>query len=316
MFLCVTCVSCKMKKTEKPLPGKIAVEDIMHHVCTIYDNSDSAAITFKIKNEQDVHYNGFTWLNRKDSLVGSEYIAGQKREDYKGNIATFDTKGNLAERLYMSKPGEIAGLIFSSRNDKYLLFTTDTVGDIDKNPFEGLTRMNSIMIMDLQKRKIIRVFKDVGIMPGFTIHESPWLFDETRFVYSYTRPEGYDQNNKYDSSGVYICDIGNGQKKLLIPNAYFPICSPTSLKIAYIKDQALRVLNLETKNSVVIFDAAKNIRFRDIHWTPDGEYIYLAYFSDYPFGMFFFHEKLIDVATGESIPFKKIDFGLFAYSWK
>jgi hypothetical protein len=317
MILSSIGISCKMRKIEKPLPGKIAIQDIMNHVCSLYNNSDTASLVFKMRNDKEVQYDGFTWLNRQDLFVGSEYVPGKKSGDYKGNIAVFDLHGNMIERLYQAVPGETAGLTYPSRSDKYLLFTVEKEGDV-KDPFEALKRMNSIIIMDLPKKQVIRLIKDVGTIPAFEIHESPWLFDETAFVYSYKKGEEplHDSVAEQDSSGIYICNIGTGQRKLLIADAHFAICSPTNLKIAYIKDQALRIMDLKTNNDTVIYKATKNERVRNIHWTPDGKCIYLASFHDYPFGFFLFGEKLIDVGTGESVPFKKIDFGLFAYSWK
>jgi WD40 repeat protein len=310
--------SCKMKKTVKALPGKIAIEDIMKHTCSIYEDSDTARITFTIRNGQNGYYSGFSWLNTKDLFVGSEHVPGEESSDYKANISVFNLQGNMIERLYEAKAGEFAGLTHPSRNDKYLLFASEKKGDASKEPFEGLKRMNSIIIMDLPKKQVIQSIKDVGTIPAFEIDESPWLFDETAFVYSYKKDEDplHGSVPEQGSSGIYICNIGTGQRKLLIADAHFAICSPTDLKIAYIKDRALRILDLKTNNDTVIYKAAKNERVRNIHWIPDGKSIYLASFHDYPLGFFSFGEKLIDVGTGESVPFKKIDFGLFAYSWK
>jgi WD40 repeat protein len=307
-----------MKRTVKALPGKIAIEDIMNHTCSIYEDSDTARLIFGIRNGKNGHYSGFSWLNTRDLFVGSEYVSDKENTDYKGNISVFSLHGDMIERLYEAKAGEFAGLTYPSRNDKYLLFTSEKEGDASKDPFEGLKRMNSIIIMDLPKRQVIKLFKDVGTIPAFEIRESPWLFDETAFVYSYKKAEEplHDSVAEQDSSGIYMCNIGTGERKLLIADAYFAICSPTNLKIAYIKDQALRIMDLKTNNDTVIYKAAKNERVRNIHWTPDGKSIYSASFHDYPFGFFLFGEKLIDVATGESMPFKEIDFGLFRYSWK
>ena len=101
-----------------------------------------------------------------------------------------------------------------------------------------------LVILLLPKRQVIKLIKDVGTIPAFEIHESPWLFDETAFVYGHKKAEDplHDSVAEQDSNGIFMCNIGTGQQKLLIADAHFAICSPTNLKIAYIKDQALRVI--------------------------------------------------------------------------
>ena len=299
------------------MPGKIAIES-MDHVCRIYENSDTVHSAFEIRDDRDVHYGDFSWLNTKDSLVGSEFFSGSAEGDKKANIAMFDIKGNILERMYESEKGVIAGLPFSSRNDRRLLFVIEKAGDSKKNPLEGLMRMNSIAVMDLQKKQVINMFENVGIMPSFEIDESPWLFDETRFVYSYTRPEGKENDKTYDSSGVYICDIGKDQKRLLIPDGHYAICSPTSLDIAFIRGRSIWVMDLQTNKETMIYQGGRNERFRNMHWTPDGQSIYLAYFDDYIFSFFTSGEKLIETSTKKDIPFKKIELGfkLYSYTWK
>jgi hypothetical protein len=316
-LFCATSFSCTMKERVKPLPGKIAFQTF-EDVCIMYEDSDTAKLRFKFRNDSEGSYSGFTWLNKQDLFVGSEYVRGKDLSVYKANIAVFDLHGRLIERFYEARPGETAARSYPSRSDKYLLFTVDTAEDYKKNPLEGLMRMNSIVIMDLQKKQVITVFKDVGIIPSFEIFESPWLYDESKFIYDISRENGIANVNTAgnDSSGIYACDISDGQRKLLIPGARFGICSPTSMKIAYIKDQSIWIRNLETNKDSRIYKASTNEKFQSIHWTPDGKSIYLANYKDYMFDFFTADEKLIDIRSGESLPFKKTGIGFQIYSWK
>jgi hypothetical protein len=315
-LLCATSFSCAMQERVKPLPGKIAFQTF-DHVCIIYEDSDTAKLRFKFRNDSEGHYSGFTWLNKQDLFVGSEYVRGKDLSEYKANIAVFDLHGRLIERFYEAGPGETAARSYPSRSDKYLLFTVDTAEDYKKNPLEGLMRKTSVVIMDLQKKQVIKIV-NVGTTPSFQIHESPWLYDENSFIYSVTSEQGIANVSTVgsDSSGIYICDIGNGQRKLLIPDARFGICSPTSMKIAYIKDQSIWIRNLETNKDSRIYKASTNEKFQSIHWTPDGKSIYLANYKDYMFDFFTADEKLIDIRSGESLPFKKTEIGFQIYSWK
>lgn len=312
-------MSCMMTTTEPHLPGKIAIE-YLNHQCRIYENSDSAHIGFTAVNNDSANYGGFTWLNQRDALVGCEYIEGNTRDDYKGNVVVFNLKGQIVERLYEAQKGEIAGFTYPSRLDKYLLFTEQKVGSLKINPIEGLMRQNSILIMDLQNRQIIKKLENLGSSPNFEINESPWLYDENHFIYSISTQNGIQAENisqpKNDPAGIYICNLNTDQKKLLIPDARLGVCSPADVQIAYIKDQSIWIMNLKTNSKQILYKGGSGQKFRNIHWTPDGKYIYVAYFNDYPFNFFTADEKLIEVSTKKAISFKKIGQGFEMYTWK
>lgn len=321
VVLLVIINSCGMKEEINLLPGKIAITS-NNHVCSIYDNADSVRFKFNVKSNEDVHYGGFTWLNGKDSFAGSEYIPGKAREEYKGNIALFDLNGKIIERIYESQMGEIADGAFSSKNDKYLLFTIQRVGDLNINPLEGLMRMNSIIIMDFEKKEVIRALENLGRSPNFNIHESPWIFDENRFIFSISNEnkivaQGKDMTSvENDSAGIYMYDLVTDQKKMIAPGGRFGIASPVAPEIAYIKDQSVWVMNLNDSSTKMIYKAGRKEKLSNIHWTPDGKCIYLVCFINYGFNLVSSDEKLIDVNTKKDLRFKKIKHGYYSYTWK
>jgi hypothetical protein len=321
-ILCLNFNSCVMQETSKALPGKIAFRNLMGSVCEIYEDSDSVKLKFKVRKDKKAEYDGFIWLNNRDYFLGTEYMPSLVREEIKGNVAMFDLSGNLIERIYESRNGENVGFTYPSRNDKRLLFTIDTVGDIQANPLEGLMRMQSIIVMDLQKKKIIKKIPNVGMVSNFDLCESPWLYDENRFVYSITSANklvisGTTINPVDEATeGVYIYDISTDKKELLIPGGRFPIASPTSNQIAFIKERSVIVMNLKDTSSKIVYQMGSKETVKNIHWTPDGQYIYLVHFNYYMFNFFTSGEKLIEISTGKNAPFKKIGQGFGYYTWK
>lgn len=315
--------SCTMIESGGPLPGKIAVRKLMEDECFIYVDSDVSKSSFKVRKDKEVQYSGFTWLNKKDAFIGTEVIDRSNRNKHRSNIAQFDLSGKLIDRIYEAEKGELAWPSYSSWDDKYLLFTTHRIAD-SAHPFEGLTPMLSLMIMELDQKKVIKRIDSIGRSPNFKIEESPWLYEGYQFVYSLDggtklRLEGQEEliNPVEDTEGIYLFDVLTGKRKLLVPGGRSAIASPTSNQIAYEKDNSIRVLDLNTHQEKKIYEYSSKSNVQGTHWTPDGKCIYLVY--KYSWGLsdlFHMGEKLIEVSTGKEIAFKSIKHGYDIYTWK
>jgi hypothetical protein len=316
-------VSCNMKSQNTILPGKIAVRGIMSDECKIYVDSNNASITFNLRNDKEGQYNGFTWLNSEDYFLGSETILGISREDYKTNIAKFDLSGKLIGRIYEAEKGELAWSAYTSRDDKYLLFTTHRLADPELYPFESLTPMLSLNVLDLNLRKIVKSIDSIGRSPNFELKESPWLVDGNHFVYSISSETKLMSEGKATNplgkglEGVYVYNVQTHENKLLVSGGSFAIACPVSNRIAYINARSINVMNLNDNSEKSVYEISSKEKIRNIHWTPDGKYIYVA-FTRYWGISDWFHtgEKLIEVNTGKEIPFTSIKHGFQTYTWK
>jgi hypothetical protein len=134
------------------LPGKIAVSNLMTNEYSIYINSEEPKF-IKLSKRRDVEYSGVDWLNTNDAFIGTEGINGSSSMDYRCNIVEFDTSGQMTARIYESEKGELAWPEYPSRDDRYLVFTTHRIVDPTVYPFEGLTPMLSLAIMDLKEKR-------------------------------------------------------------------------------------------------------------------------------------------------------------------
>jgi hypothetical protein len=315
--------SCTMnQQNEISLPGKIAVSKSDRSVI-IYD-SNKVKVQFKLRDDEEVRYSGLRWMHLNDSFIGIEYLQTKDGPIYQGNVVRFDLKGKIIERIYESEEGELAANAYPTRDDKNLLITSERISNRQNNPLEGLSRKQSVLILDLKQKKVIKEIQNIGSSPSLQIEESPWMHEGNRFIYSLTSgrkivSEG-EVINPLDEgyAGVYIYDLTSDQKKLLITDAHFAIASPISNRIAYIKEGSIRVLDLDKNVEKIVYKFGVNDKVPNIHWTPDGKHIYFSYFH-YHLGLsdlFTAGERLIEVNTGSEVLFTKIRNGFHPYTWR
>lgn len=329
LFCLISC-SNSMTKKEITLQGKILTYNFQKYVYSYYENSDTAKLSFKqeYRKDKDTNYSVKAWLNTKDAFVGIEHIAASRTMYSRTNIVSFDLSGKITDRIYEAEKGEKAGVCYPSRDDKYLIFTSER-WDLDHTiyPLEAFAPMVALGIIDLEQKKVIIKIDSFGRLPNLKIKESPWLQDGYRFVYSMDGAtqfilEGEEQpiNPLETKGGVYIFDVATGKSSLLIPDGFSAIASPVNNHIAYEKDNCVIVRNLDNNKEHTIYKYKSNETILSKHWTPDGKSIFISYLSHSPLGEMFktSGDKLIDVSTGEEIPFKRVG-GMYygaTYTWK
>jgi len=319
----ISSISCYMVGTKIYLPGKIAVSPLGRNVYVVYNNSDLKSAEIKLKTDKQVWNDALMWLHKDDSFVGVEGFKKETGGTIKSNVVRFNLTGTIVDKIYDSRDGEIVGLAYPSRNDKYLLFTSERIGDPKVNPLEGLNAKQSFVILDFERKEVIKRLENIGSSLNIDLHESPWLYDEDSFIYTISNErkvslEGTDINPIRDSSrGVYLYDLKTDAKKLLVPEARFGICSPVNGQIAYILDKSIWIQNINDGSKKSIYQAGSKEKITNLHWTPDGKYIYLAYYKN-PGSEWFSSsdEKLIEISSGKEISFNKIGQGFNAYTWK
>lgn len=320
MIVCFIAVSCFVSNNEIILPGKIAVIS-NERVCAIYDNSITSAIEFTLRDDEHSTYDIISWVHNDDSFVGTESLNRDDGAIYKSNIVKFNLQGKIIEVIYESQDGELVGFPFLSRTDKKLIFTSET--DLSSSdPLEVFGRPQSLVIMDFNDKKIVTKLENISPLGQLDIEESPWLVDEERFIFTLRSERKIslsEKNNKGQGSGVpgiYIYDLKTDKYDLLVRNGSFGVCSPVSLQIGYIKDRSAWVLDLKNNSQKIIYDASSNEKVTHIHWTPDGKYIYLISYDNYPLDFFTSNEKLIEVSSGKEVSFKENHHGFNTYTWK
>jgi len=263
--------SCDISDSDKPLKGKIIVEPAQDSNCYIYgiqEYRNDSFKSFKYRNDGELSYGFFRWLNTKDSFVGYEEVERHSNFFGHSNIALFDLSGKLVDYIYKAGNGEEAIPLYPSRDDKYFLFTTQLKED--KIP------VLSLLIMNLEKREIVQRIDNIGREFDFNVHESPWLHGGYRFVYSIGELREADTI----SPGVYAYDIISRERKMLIPGGHNAIVSPTSNEIAFEKDNSIKVFNLKTNEEKTLHNFCSSESLFNMHWTPDGEDTVRTFFDD------------------------------------
>lgn len=312
-------VSCGSKvENEVPLSGEMAVF-YSDGTCVIYDSGDVRSKL--VLPDDSIHsYSGMRWLHGKDVFIGVEYReTGDVRQR---NVVQFDVNEQRIDQVYQSEEGELASSAFPSPDGTKLLVT------FEKNR-EGRSSDNTgqkpvIKIFDLPEKRVVREIAEASPNAVLELQESPWLSKGNAFVYSV--PTGIInafENEVVDVSdggyaGVYVYDLDRDQKKLIVLGGRLAIAAPSKNEIAYVKDNSLRVMNLDDNVEKVIVEFGSNDKIANIHWSPDGRYIYMAYFHLY-FGLsdlFTIKERLVEVSTGEERPFRKVAHGFHSYTWR
>ena len=299
------------------LPGKIGI--------TLYDSfyiisNNSVNYKFEAKSDKFIH-DGFRWLQNKDALIGINYSLEDNGNIISADIVSFNLKGKMTNTIYKAGTGEIASNAYLSQNDKYLLFTTVKKGNINLDPLEGLHRKKALNIIEFNSKKVVCNIKNFGDSLDLELEENPWLLNQNDFVYSLTKGQFLLDNNSKDmpndvKTGIYIFNLHTKKKKLIIPNGHFAVCSPIENRIAFIKEQGVWIKDLKNNKLKRIFEVTSNDKIINIHWTPDGKFIYVAYYTQYNHDNVQGLEKLIDLRTNMEVPFNKIGLGFNRYTWK
>lgn len=319
LFACSFCLYFKIPKEPLALPGKIAVnfDDSLY----VFDNSEAGVYQFPIKGK-NFEYGGLRWANNTNDLIGIEYLRNEKRAIGQGNLMCFNLAGKITKSIYVANHDEIAGHAYLSRKDKWILFATEQRGDIRLNPLEGLNRKKSLLILNYKTGKLVTKIEGIGTSLTFELRESPWVYDEDRFVYSVIGDKKIVDTNaempsvQGEKNGIYIYDVAANQKTLLIPEGRFAICSPAGFCIGYVKDQSIWIMDLKDKSTKKVFEVGAQDKIVSIHWTPDGKCIYIAYYKQNILDELSLGETLIDIKTIDEVPFKKIGHGFRPYTWK
>lgn len=318
--VCIVLMSCLSSRRNYTISDKIAV--FRNDSILIFNKSRSMESHFRLVGDKQVSYGGFRWENKQDLFIGVEYILSENNGVIRGNLIKLSPKGDIVGIVYKSKNGEIPGNAYLNRNDKMLLFTVDIKGDVKEDHFEAFRRRKDIVIMDYRKMDILKVLSNVGSSLSLRIHESPWVYKKNQFIYELSTErqilsnEGALNPISPDSSGVYLYDIDLGLSKMITPGARFGICCPTSNRVAYYKDNSIKVLDLSDGNETEVFKIKSTDKLANIHWTHDGGGVYIAYY-DKQMNKSIQIEKIVgvDKDKGEK-DFKKINHGFSLYTWK
>jgi hypothetical protein len=288
----------------------------------MHDNSSNPITLFKKTHDSVTTHSGFTWMNKEDFLIGTETIWGPNHRDRRSNIIKVDLNGKVIRKLYEAEKGELAWPLYTSWDDKYLLFTSDLLTDPYIYPFEALSPMVSLVIMDLNNEQVLIKIDSLGRPPNLEFEESPWLHDNQRFIYSLgdnfmLKTKDTLINPIFNNKGVYLYDIAVRAKKLIIPDGKSAIVSPVENLIAFEKNNSIRILNFDTGVEKILYEYGDNVIVHNKHWTPNGDHIYFTYKYKWGFDYFFYYsENLIDTKSGNEVAFEKLELGYNSFSWK
>ncbi len=313
------CTACNGINAPLNLPGKIICHRIYSKYHCIYVNGIIQKDRIIEKDDGEIINTGYSWLNSKNVLLGGAlYYSGTSRPDSRCDILEFDSVGMPLRVIYHAEDGEIAWPEFTSWNDGLLLMTTHHLKDPKKQPFEGLMPMLTLKVLDMNTGAILHTIDSIGRPPSYQMHESPWLHDGQRFFWSIANAprliaQGKDVfPHRPTGAGVYMYDMRLGRSSLFLPGARLPVVSAVGNFLAYIKDNELRVLDIDNDVDRLLFVFENSENVATIHWSPDGRFIFAGSVE----GDGDPDEILIDVHSGKDMPVEGIGMTSGSYSWK
>jgi len=322
IFLLILMNACKSEGQNHKLSGKIVVCELPSTEGKCYIINDDVKKEFFLPKTKEREYDLQSWLNKKDVLIGIERNKSQSRKTTHSNLVLLDTLGNIIERLIETEEGQYIGLAYPSSNDSLLLFTTE-VETKEMGALELFNRPVSINVINFKSRAIIKQMPNICSNINFDIHESPWSPDEDKFVYSIRSDRKVVEAGKsgmiylQPEDGVYIYNIKQDSFTRIAEKGFYAVWSPKGDNIAFLNDNKIWLYKTLSKSIELLYVAEKQEQLKIIHWTPDGDYLYVICpkYGGNNFNMQH-NEKLIRVKDREEVSFVKPNIGLNVFTWK
>jgi Tol biopolymer transport system component len=263
---------------------------------------DSTWRKIELKGDSTKEYSGLILANTIDEFLAIEYSkskvypAGRTVE---GDIVKLNFNGEVIDKILDFKQGELAGNLALSKNDSKLLFTLENDYFNPDDPIGQLNRPVNIYIMDYKTREILKRIDTVGLSINVWLNNSPWLSDESSFIYDFRTDrqmkmaDDTTKSTPVGETGIYIYDLVKSEQKLLIDGGYSGVVSPTADKIAFLKDKKVCVYDITKRTIEILYTLKSNERTAYVDWTPDGQYVFFRRFKDYPLTLFISSRTLV-----------------------
>ncbi len=301
------------------LSGKIVVCELpsTQGNCFLYNNNNKTE--FRLPNTTKKQYSGLRWLNNKDILITVEKHKAPNRKTTHSNLVLLDTLGNVIRRVVNSNEGQYVGFAYPSPNDSLLFFTTEVETKKAGGIFE---RQITINIINIKDQTIVKQISNFCKNVNFDMAESPWSTDENRFVYSIVYKNINTEKilrvlDVHPKKGIYIYNIKEDNHIKIAEEGYSAVWSPRGDSISFIKNNKVWLYNVISKETELLYAAEKHEQIKKIHWTPDGNYLYIVCPKYYGNNFNMKHnEKLIRIIDKKEIEFVKPNICLNSFTWK
>jgi|GEM_PF-5312853 len=257
--------------------------------------TDSTWSKIQLKGDSTKEYSDLILANTIDEFLAIEYSKSKvypTGRTVEGDIVKLNLHGEVIDKILDFEQGQLPGSLALSKNDSKLLFTLENDYFEPSNPIGQLNRPVDIYIMDYKTRNILKRIDTVGHSMNVWINNSPWLSDESNFIYDFRADQQMKMagdttnSNPVRQPGIYIYDLTKGEQKLLIDGGYSGVVSPTADKIAFLKDKKVCVYDNAKRTIEILYTLKSNERTAYVEWSPDGQYVFFRRFKDYPLTLF------------------------------
>jgi hypothetical protein len=246
---------------------------------TVIVNFNSKLKQVKLEVDKNKTYGVLVLANTRDDFLVVEYSQTPIGRTVEGDIVRFDANGKLIDKIFDAKTGELTGDLCLSKNDSKLLFTLQIDNFNPSDPLSQLNRPVSILILDLQQRKIIKKLDSIGLSLNVWINTTVWLKDESQFIYDFRTDRNVQVANEpvfdtiNDTPGIHLYNLTSDKDSLLIPGGLCGVVSPIEDKIAYLKDEKIFTHDMNANSDELLYTLAPDEKVATIDWTPNGQFI-------------------------------------------
>jgi hypothetical protein len=322
IFFFVVMNACSQNNSQEyALTGKILIREIPSGQGKNYIYENNVRNKLELPNSSEKEYSELRWLNKEDSFIGVENIQLHYKTTH-SNLVLLDTFGNVIKDVITTQKGQYIGAPYVSPNDSLLLFITEVESE-NQSRLDLFKRPVTINVINFKTQALVKQIPNVCDNIKFDIQESPWSYDENSFVYSVVNDREIIEKGKpipiklQSKDGVYIYDLKKGSHKKISEKGRCAVWSPKGEIIAFISDNKVWLHGVETGKNELLYEAEKNEQLKVIHWTPDGEYLFVVCPKYYGNNFNMKHnEKLIEIKGKREVDFVKPNIGLNNFSWK
>lgn len=300
---------------EVPTNGRAAYQEWPNRKLVDIIN-DSTWRKIELKGDSAKDYSGLILANTTNEFLVIEYSKSKVYpigRTVEGDIVKMNLNGEVIDKIFDCEQGELTGNLALSKNDSKLLFTLEHDYFNPNDPIGQLNRPTNIYIMDYKTRDVIKRIDTIGLSMNVWLNDSPWLSDESRFIYDFRTDRQFKMATNTSKSaptgqpGIYLYNLKENKQTLLIEGGYSGEVSPTTDKIAFLKDKQVCVYDMTTKKTEILYTLKSNERTAYVDWTPDGEYVFFRRFKDYPLTLFTSSRTLIRLKDKKVMRVKEYD---------
>lgn len=235
-------------------------------------------------------YSGHNFINpyldnQKEYLLLQETWKNEDLGSYNHQIVMLNLQGDIIDTIYIASENEdITSYSISPDNEKILIRSNDYFAwrqTFSLNPNESPLNVDTSKfvldynLVNIRDKEIVKRFSMKSNFYISDLTECSWSPDSKRILIYYRnldKSKGDEKVVGLDLKTLDTAHVDYGK------NAIWSPIKPN--EIFYTKEKKLIKYNIDNKQSSVILSLKDSENFKDLRYTPDGNFLYFNYWKD------------------------------------